>query len=705
MYKKFLSIALLLILLIGLVGCSNSSRDSIGDVILNSYELYIKVTDEEGNSLEGDISLLDEDSKEILDYKKYSKSAEFSDLKNGYYTLVVGREGYQAEVYNLYVDKKQTKNVILKKSNDQVVINFKVHDQDDTVLSGVDVEANSNYNSNLSEKTDINGECQLNVSRGVIYQYSFNADNYSSYQGNYLTIADKSDNFEISLSNSNGFNIDKYIFNSQDDKEISLGNVESNQEVIIGIVPLNLDVEDNSTYDATLNVEFNLDETQSMMLKAKKINQEVKVQNIDIQNNVDNTISNFAQAKFDARLRAREKELLTKNKDNSSNENISIQSLITSYKSYNIGDTREFNVSNVDNSGFKEITATMKAESTYAYVFVENSLLTDDEVMNNIGYIANKFDDIYKIDIANFAQYSVNEYDWEGNKGKKIILVTDIGEYVEDEGLIMGFFYGVDYYPKASVQESNEADMFYINSWGIKYAEGDYRIGGQEINFDLDKDILGTLAHEFQHLIYFVNRYRTFEEYGSFDNWGEETWINEGFAELAAYLNGYGNYQGGHSIEYFEDTSKESLIYWDQKLSDYGASKLFALYLYERFGKEIIEDITTSIKNPVNVISEEYRDFSDLILDWAMANYITVNGDENKTLYNYPVDLIKSVEDSNGNIIKLPIISSISSSSLDRFTIKSTAVKYYKVRGNGSEINLTIDLPEKTGVVIYRDNY
>ena len=88
-----------------------------------------------------------------------------------------------------------------------------------------------------------------------------------------------------------------------------------------------------------------------------------------------------------------------------------------------------------------------------------------------------------------------------------------------------------------------------------------------------------------------------------------------------------------------------------------------------------------------------------------MANYITVNGDENKTLYNYPVDLIKSVEDSNGNIIKLPIISSISSSSLDRFTIKSTAVKYYKVRGNGSEINLTIDLPEKTGVVIYRDNY
>ena len=38
----------------------------------------------------------------------------------------------------------------------------------------------------------------------------------------------------------------------------------------------------------------------------------------------------------------------------------------------------------------------------------------------------------------------------------------------------------------------------------------------------------------------------------------------------------------------------------------------------------------------------------------------------------------------------------------DSFLIKSTGVKYYKIEGGGVETSLTIDLPERIGVVIYK---
>ena len=93
-----------------------------------------------------------------------------------------------------------------------------------------------------------------------------------------------------------------------------------------------------------------------------------------------------------------------------------------------------------------------------------------------------------------------------------------------------------------------------------------------------DEYTYGTLAHEFQHMIHWhLDR-------------NESTWMNEGFSELAAFLNGYT--VGGVDYSYAQNPDL-SLPDWTS-LSDspeitgdhYGQSFLFLTYFLDRFGDQ-----------------------------------------------------------------------------------------------------------------------
>jgi len=75
----------------------------------------------------------------------------------------------------------------------------------------------------------------------------------------------------------------------------------------------------------------------------------------------------------------------------------------------------------------------------------------------------------------------------------------------------------------------------------------------------------------------------------------EETWLNEGFSDLATFLNGYSI--GGADTIYAQNTDIQ-LTDWPPKpqADHYGAAFLFMTYFLDRFGEKATQAV---VSNPL----------------------------------------------------------------------------------------------------------
>jgi hypothetical protein len=81
----------------------------------------------------------------------------------------------------------------------------------------------------------------------------------------------------------------------------------------------------------------------------------------------------------------------------------------------------------------------------------------------------------------------------------------------------------------------------------------------------------GVIAHELEHLLM------------NYSDPGEVSWVDEGLADLAIFLNGYDI--GGSHLTYHQVFHREtSLTRWGGGLENYGASFTYFLYLWEQAG-------------------------------------------------------------------------------------------------------------------------
>jgi hypothetical protein len=126
----------------------------------------------------------------------------------------------------------------------------------------------------------------------------------------------------------------------------------------------------------------------------------------------------------------------------------------------------------------------------------------------------------------------------------------------------------------------------------------------------------GVFAHEFEHLIHF-----------DIDP-DEPSWVDEGLADMAGYFCGYGH-SSGHIAYYFVYHEWTPLTFWGSGLEDYGASYLFQLYLYEKYGgaafsSALVQEQANGIEGIENTLAAfGYQDSFDEIFDnWTIANYI-----------------------------------------------------------------------------------
>ena len=91
----------------------------------------------------------------------------------------------------------------------------------------------------------------------------------------------------------------------------------------------------------------------------------------------------------------------------------------------------------------------------------------------------------------------------------------------------------------------------------------------------------GIFAHEYQHLLH--------DDYDPL----EENWINEGLADWAMWLTGYGAAVG--HLEDLIDMPENSLVAWGDQgdleiLADYGIAYLYQEFMYEKYGQAFIQN-------------------------------------------------------------------------------------------------------------------
>jgi hypothetical protein len=187
-----------------------------------------------------------------------------------------------------------------------------------------------------------------------------------------------------------------------------------------------------------------------------------------------------------------------------------------------------------------------------------------------------------------------------------------------------GYFSSEDEVHPLVHQFSNAHEMFVINADNAPL---------------YDEYTYGTLAHEFQHMIHwYLDR-------------NETSWLDEGFSELASLLNGYD--PGGFDFEYIRRPDFQLNTWSDddaENLAHYGASFLYVVYLLDRLGEEATQAIAAHPDNGlssidsvldelevVDPVSEQPVDADDLVLDWAITNYLLDGdvGDGRYAYYNY----------------------------------------------------------------------
>ena len=146
----------------------------------------------------------------------------------------------------------------------------------------------------------------------------------------------------------------------------------------------------------------------------------------------------------------------------------------------------------------------------------------------------------------------------------------------------------------------------------------------------------GVFAHEFEHLVHF-----------DIDP-DEPSWVDEGLADLAGYLSGYGH-SAGHIAYYMVYHPFTALTFWGGGLESYGASYLFQLYLYEKFGgapfiSALVQEQANGIDGIENTLAAfDYTEsFDEIFDDWTIANYLDDTRVNNR--YGYDTLVVGTID-------------------------------------------------------------
>lgn len=253
-----------------------------------------------------------------------------------------------------------------------------------------------------------------------------------------------------------------------------------------------------------------------------------------------------------------------------------------------VGHQDEFFVTNLFNAKSRRATATVRVVSEHAYWYVEDGL---DIPQADLEVSARIFEEqIHPVVVGVFGDI------WNpGVDGDPRLTIL----HAQLSGAA-GYFGAKDEFPRQVHPTSNEREIIYMDTRTLEPATDLY---------------LGVLAHEFQHAVHWNQ------------DPGEESWVNEGMAELAAKLAGYPT----HAPERFLAHPQTQLNWWPDELRStaphYGASMLFFTYLAAHYGGleglgRLIGGELDGVAGLNAYLSGHETSFTEVFQDWVVANYL-----------------------------------------------------------------------------------
>lgn len=279
-----------------------------------------------------------------------------------------------------------------------------------------------------------------------------------------------------------------------------------------------------------------------------------------------------------------------------------------------VGDTDIFWATDVGTNENFEVDATLQYVTDHVYFWVEDGVsYKDNEMKDLVDTFENK---IYPTNRAFFGP------EWspgvDGDEHIYILYASGIGSN------IAGYYSSADEYHPLAHEYSNAHEMFLFNADNTNLR---------------DEYTYGVLAHEFQHMIHwYLDR-------------NESSWMNEGFSELAAFLNGYD--VGGFDWSYTANPDLQ-LNDWpnDQNATTphYGASFMFVTYFLDRFDEDATKALAANQQNGMDSVDDTLEAINaidsqtgepivadDVVIDWLVANYLkdASVADGRYTYHNY----------------------------------------------------------------------
>ncbi|MFX1400249.1 MAG: hypothetical protein ACFE8V_03265 [Promethearchaeota archaeon] len=246
---------------------------------------------------------------------------------------------------------------------------------------------------------------------------------------------------------------------------------------------------------------------------------------------------------------------------------------------------RTFWIYDFTSSSYSKINATLLSTGEKCYVYMQDQCITElgeYTAIQQTEHICNEFDNIIYPRITNLAGHPNGTLgDIDGDP--RIIILVSQNPY--------------SYYDQRNeldIEYSNLCEMFHFN----------YRTW------------IPTIAHELHHLIWFNNEM------------DEPHFTLEALAEYAMYHAGYlAPYDNKcPQVDLFLDHPEDSLLYWNMLNSiDYGGAYLFAFYIAEKYGVDILRDLITEPSDGAygieNILKKAGNNisFNELYLNWITA--------------------------------------------------------------------------------------
>ncbi len=280
-------------------------------------------------------------------------------------------------------------------------------------------------------------------------------------------------------------------------------------------------------------------------------------------------------------------------------------------KTYSLGDTETFWITNSDTAEQQQITATLMYVTPHSYFWVEQGTDVDEGDMKQL---MDTFESkIYPTDREFFGSEPNPGVD--GDEHIYVIYATSIGHN------IAGYFSSSDAYNPAVKEYSNGHETFVLGT-------------SQDLS---DVYTYGVLAHEFVHMIQFAS------------DRNDVSWIGEGFAEVGSFLNGY--YTAGADWLFVGQPDMQLNTWVDNASPDfsahYGQSFLYLTYFLDRFGEEATKALTSNPENDLQSVDDTLADLNiadpqtgqvitadDVFMDWATTLYL-MDGSVGDGRYDY----------------------------------------------------------------------